>query len=780
MTVELNSTGLANAKALIAAGKVNKDSAWSFAGSDGDALLGSGGDKESAAEDKAEGGEAGDDWTEYARWFLGEDTAAAPKTKERYKYPFGKNGEVYRSAITAIRQRSSQQGATAIFDAAGDLLDSIDGKDTDKDGRGKAPGASRSLRVGQVFRELRAPDSCMIDPKLRTARIPFSSEAKVRQFFGDEILSHDPSAVRMGRMTSGGAPFLWNHDRNHPIGMIDGGYIGPDKRGYADIRFFKTDRGEEAMNMWNQGLRNVSTHYDIHEVEALQRSEGDGFRVTDWEPLEVSMVSIPADASVGGGRAAFRELAAGTEHEVPIRASASAAVATAVRDAGSQPQAAAAASTKGTAMSEVQAAAGATAVTAATDGTMIERLRGKGLEALKRNHQIPEDVHQAWVDQGKTVDEAARECLDIIAERAKKGSASQASRVGMSDADVERYSVSRALRACVDKSWPKVAPFEAEISKQIAQRMGKQTTEYTFFVPLEVQQAQGMARGQRDLNVATNTLGGYLVATQVQGFIDLLRNRSVLMRMGATVMSGLTGSVSIPKLTGAATAYWFASEAGTATESTPTFGQLALTPHTVGGYVEVSRQLLLQTAYQADAIINGDLARVVGLAVDLAGISGPGTAGQPTGITGVTGVGTANPGTTTNLSYADMIRFQTTVAASNAFMPGFGYVTTPTVAGALMGKPRFTNSDTPIWQGNILDGQVVGAPAMTSLQVGSGTVLAGDFSQVVIGEWGVLEIEANPYAQFQAGIVGIRALYTVDVGVRYGAAFALGTGFVGP
>jgi hypothetical protein len=69
---------------------------------------------------------------------------------------------------------------------------------------------------------------------------------------------------------------------------------------------------------------------------------------------------------------------------------------------------------------------------------------------------------------------------------------------------------------------------------------------------------------------------------------------------------------------------------------------------------------------------------------------------------------------------------------------------------------------------------------MTSLQIGSGTVLAGDFSQVVIGEWGVLEIEANPYAQFQAGIVGIRALYTVDVGVRYGAAFALGTGFVGP
>jgi hypothetical protein len=57
-------------------------------------------------------------------------------------------------------------------------------------------------------------------------------------------------------------------------------------------------------------------------------------------------------------------------------------------------------------------------------------------------------------------------------------------------------------------------------------------------------------------------------------------------------------------------------------------------------------------------------------------------------------------------------------------------------------------------------------------------MLAGDFSQVIVGEWGVLEIETNPYAQFQAGIVGVRALYTCDVGVRYGAAFALGTGIV--
>jgi hypothetical protein len=96
-----------------------------------------------------------------------------------------------------------------------------------------------------------------------------------------------------------------------------------------------------------------------------------------------------------------------------------------------------------------------------------------------------------------------------------------------------------------------------------------------------------------------------------------------------------------------------------------------------------------------------------------------------------------------------------------------------------MGKPRFTNSDTPIWDGGILDGRVVGARAMASAQVTSGTMLAGDFSQVVIGEWGTVEIETNPYANFQAGIVGVRAMYSCDVLVRYGQSFAVGTGITG-
>ena len=110
MAVELNGTGESHAKSLIGSGKVDKTSSWSMSADDENAILGT------------------DNWATYASWHLGIDRAAADKTKARYRYPFGKSGKVYRSALTAIRQRAGQQDAAAIFAAAGRLLDQIDGK----------------------------------------------------------------------------------------------------------------------------------------------------------------------------------------------------------------------------------------------------------------------------------------------------------------------------------------------------------------------------------------------------------------------------------------------------------------------------------------------------------------------------------------------------------------------------------------------------------------------------------------------------------------------------
>lgn len=108
MAIQVYSAGKANAKARIRAGDISSAS-WSFSASDGNKLL---------------GGKDGTNWTKYAKWHLGEDTSATKKTKARHKYPFGKGGLVYLSALRAIRTRSAQAGAATIFTAAGELLDS--------------------------------------------------------------------------------------------------------------------------------------------------------------------------------------------------------------------------------------------------------------------------------------------------------------------------------------------------------------------------------------------------------------------------------------------------------------------------------------------------------------------------------------------------------------------------------------------------------------------------------------------------------------------------------
>jgi hypothetical protein len=126
-----------------------------------------------------------------------------------------------------------------------------------------------------------------------------------------------------------------------------------------------------------------------------------------------------------------------------------------------------------------------------------------------------------------------------------------------------------------------------------------------------------------------------------------------------------------------------------------------------------------------------------------------------------------------------VIQFETDVMGANAIInpATFGYVSTPAVMGLLKARQKFTNTNTPLWEqaptpGN---GMMNGYNAMASAQMPAANMLGGDWSQVVIAEWGVLEIGVNPYANFQAGIIGVRAIYSVDVGVRHGASFDLAT-----
>ncbi len=590
-----------------------------------------------------------------------------------------------------------------------------------------------------------------LDAKARTMRFPFSSETTVDRAWGGEVLVHDPASVRLQRLNSR-AQLLFNHDVNDVIGVVEHAQIGGDRRGYATVRFAKTARAEEILSMVQDGiLANVSFAYRIHAAEETPGNTV--YRVTDWEPLEVSIVTVPADPSVGVGRSFV-------DDEIEVRIERTASTPADVAD----PQPAFNAVTQEVIRMDMQVPAAVQNAEVRNDGTEIERLRIKTINTLARQHKVDDKTRDEWIDAGTTGDEAAQKVLDILAERSRSNPQTEA-KVGLSSKEIKNYSLMRAIQAAADKNWNK-AGLELEVSREIAKRMNRMPDEYSFFVPFEVQQRDVQ---KRDLTVGTAGAGGYLVETQNVGFVELLRNRSVAFNVGARRLSGLQGNLTIPKQSAAATAYWLSTEATAITESQQTFAQISMSPKTVGAYTEISRQLLLQSSPDAEGLVTSDLANVVALAVDLAVLNGSGASGQPTGILNTAGIGAV---TGTSLDYADVLEFQTDVAAANVVPASGAYVTTPAVAALMMQRARFTSTDTPLWEGNIWDGRMSGFRAMSSNQIPAATMLFGDFSQVVVGEWGVLEIAINPQANFPAGIIGVRAMYSVDVAVRYASAFS--------
>ena len=628
--------------------------------------------------------------------------------------------------------------------------------------------AVREKRV-QVPAQVRAAGLQTINEAKRTVTVMWSAGARVLRYdwwegeYFHEELSMDPSHVDLTRLQTG-APVLDTHQRggvSNIVGVVDKVWI-QGGRGYADIRFSARDDVAPIWQDVRDGIiRNVSVGYDIgHMSEAgFDPDTGHPILLVDrWAPFEISLVPVGADPEAGTRDAPSLPHA---ECVIALRAAAAPV---------SQTPAPIATTKEAIIMAEVQAPA---APIAGNEGAMSERLRIQTITNLARTHKIDDKIRDEWIGSGLSSDAVAERVLDVLAERGKTNPQS-ASALGLSEKETQQFSILRAVVAARDKDWSR-AGYEAECSRAIAQKLGKTPDATRFFVPLEVQQRQiqdPRMHGRRDLNVATGSAGGFLVATENMGFIELLRNRSVVMNMGARRLTGLQGNLTIPRQSGAATAYWLSSETTAITESQQTLGQLAFTPKTAGAYTEISRLLALQSSPDAESMVMADLAAVVGLAVDAAAINGSGSSGQPTGIINTAGIGSVTGG---SLAYAGVLEFQTDVAAANALSPASGYVTTPTVAALLMQRVEVASTYSPIWRGNVLDGVCAGFRGMTSNQMPAGNLLFGDFNQLVIGEWGTLEIEVNPYANFAAGIMGVRAMYSIDVGVRYAGAFSLAT-----
>jgi HK97 family phage major capsid protein len=339
------------------------------------------------------------------------------------------------------------------------------------------------------------------------------------------------------------------------------------------------------------------------------------------------------------------------------------------------------------------------------------------------------------------------------------------SSLGLSRKEKSQYNIVKAILAAARGDWQS-APFERVVSLTEYERRGVMpASARSFAIPRDIL--------ERDLT-ATAAPGAYLVGTEQRPstFIDLMRADSLVDALNVTRLGGLVGNVTIQKITAGTAGYWLPDENTQITASQPTIGQLALAPKNVGGLVVLSHQFAKQNSEGAQSFVLRDAAAQLRLAIDLALIGGSGAGGQPTGVASVA----AGAFTGTSLDFAKLLDAQSDLAANNALNESCAYVTTPTVAALLAARVRFASTASPLWDGSLSRGTVLGHRAFSSTSVPAGTAIFGDFSQVVLGEWDGLEILANPFADFSRGLISVRAFAAVDVGVRAPGAFSVATG----
>lgn len=590
----------------------------------------------------------------------------------------------------------------------------------------------------------------------RLMSFSFSSEAPVERWWSTEILSHEAGAADLSRLNNGAA-FLWNHDRDRVLGVLKSAWIeSSDRRGYCTIRWSAEEEAQKYKRQVDDGILScVSFAYSIEGLKEV----GDNLLVTRWTPLEVSLVSIPADPSVGVGRAYQSKI-----DKNPI------------------------AETMEIDISEVRA-----------QERQQERDRIASITALGKRHNLPELAEQL-IEKGTSLADARAAILERIENRQQEPVAQPVNPLGLSEKEQRSYSIIRAVQAHLEKDWSK-AGFELECSREIEKRSGKSTG--GFFVPmvdLKVDFRSALnARtivGQRDPYATYNpAAAGVLVETELDAasFIDILRNRPLVMQLGTRMLTGLVGNLDLPRRTGTSIVYWVAEGAGPA-ESEGTFDLLQFRPKTLGVLTAMTRLMMIQSTPDIEMLARDDLAQVMSLEIDRACIDGSGTAGQPRGILQTPGIGSVSLGTNGgNITMDALIDLETLVAVANADIGSLNYLTNSKVVGGL--KKLKSPGGEHLWNGSAeglkpgTPGYINGYRVARTNQVpankskGSATnlnsLIYGNFQDLIVASWSILEILPNPYgAGYAAGNVEIRALQTIDIQIRHAESFAAATDIV--
>lgn len=594
----------------------------------------------------------------------------------------------------------------------------------------------------------------MVDPETREVEFSFSSEAPYERWWGIEILGHGSGEVDTSWVASGRAPFLSNHDTCEQIGIITRAWLDSRKKQCRAVaRFGKSDDAEAEMQDAQDGVRvNISVGYEIRELE-LVKKDGDvpTYRVTDWLPLECSLVSIPADMTVGLGRSVTVETPAPAVPATPA-----------------QPR-------KEQTMTQAEKPLAGDEAFRANVRTiqMLAKAYGQYLK--------PSDVADAVAD-GADTEKFNALCM----ERVKSGAtdATTMAAIGVTPKEQKQYSFLRMVQSQIP-GMAVDAGFEKEISTAIGGVLGKGAE--GLYVPVDVMLADlyGRREGEkRDFNVGTSSQAGNLVQTSVSAemWTDVLRPWLVLAQLGVTILPGLRDNLAVPRKTVAGTLAAL-TEVAAASETQPTTALPTLSPKRISAFVEPSKQAIIQSTMAIEPLLRQDLMDGAAVLLENQGINGDGSSPNARGIRNVSGIGSVVGGTNgANWSWALAVALETACANANA-QSGVraGYLSNTKVRGTSKTTQKasnlpfmWDNGDFPLngYRAGITNNVPSNLTKGTSSGVCSSVIFGADWSMFVMGLFGGLDITVDPYTLATTGQIRITLNQYFDFLCRQPGAFA--------
>ncbi|HBD3098913.1 TPA: phage major capsid protein [Escherichia coli] len=581
----------------------------------------------------------------------------------------------------------------------------------------------------------------------------------------DEILVHTPEAVDLSRLNNN-APLLFNHNFDNHIGVVCDARIDADNVGRALVKFSK--HGTLANDIRNKviegTMEKISVGYDIKEYH-IDYTKGQ-LIVSKWIPHEISWVTVPADDSVGLNRSlntitvnlgAKRDMTKEQIEEIKEEQEPAQVEETPVEE-NKEPK------VEETQERQVEENKEDENLEDGKDAKHPESVDDDS-STVRETEEVKEEREAAPVEEEKTEEVAerseedeleiraiARE-LNIDDEELKRALAikdmtpeafrtkalnnlvnAQRNNEQIKDSKMEKtFDLNNVIRSLVDGA--ALGANEAEYSAMAAgaaMQRGRAARGGSVFVPAAALRAASEGNTKATLTAVTDE------KLLTESYIEMLLPASCLGRLGVTVLSGLNSPIAVPKMTASSVeAFGFVDENGSAPESKATFENVKMAPKTFAGGNPISRQSL-KTVPNIATLITDHINKAVRIKLEQLILSDKDNTRGPKGLVKQL----VDGGRVTKkaaFSYKDFLK--EIAALTDAGVPAQSIKFA--MSGATAAELESTLKDNGVSGYIIENGKLAGYDVVTSGVIPANHIVLGDFSGIMIGEWGGLELDMD-------------------------------------